>query len=299
MTRTKDDSWDLRTGVGTTATMVAAARAVASRQPDPVVNDRFAEMLVRAVDLKLFTKVVDGLLDFSDIGAGWLPAFFGIRARAFDDFFADACRAGIRQAVIVASGLDCRAYRLEWPPETTLFEIDQPAVIEWKKGTLAKLGYTLAPGHRYVGIDLRRDWVKALREAGFDASEPTAWIAEGLLVGYLSPGAQNELLDAITASSACGSRIAADYFALESDIVGETLDSLHGLWREHDPKLELRSLTFAGARQDPSSYLAERGWTTQNANLTDMLRAAGRAAPAADEFPTGIESLQFITAIRR
>ena len=41
MTRTDDDSWDLRCGVGTTATMAAAARAVASRSLDPVIDDPF------------------------------------------------------------------------------------------------------------------------------------------------------------------------------------------------------------------------------------------------------------------
>jgi methyltransferase (TIGR00027 family) len=278
--------------------MVAAARAVASREPDPVINDRFAEVLVRAVDVKLFTQVVDGLLDFSQLGAGWFPSFFGIRARAFDDFLADACRAGIRQAVIIASGLDCRAYRLDWPPAMTLFEIDQPAVINWKKRTLANQGCTSAARHRYVGIDLRQNWTLALRQAGFDASEPTAWIVEGLLVGYLPPSAQNEILDAMTASSASGSRFAADYFALEGDIVGQNLDKFHDLWRQHDPGLKLSSLTFPDARQDPSAYLAERGWATHNADHTDLFRAAGRAAAAANEFPSGIDSFRFLSAIR-
>jgi methyltransferase (TIGR00027 family) len=298
MTRTKDDTWDLASGVGTTATMVAAARAVASRGPDPVVNDRFAEILVRAVDVKLFTQVVDGLLDFSHLGAGWFPLFFGIRTRAFDAFFTDACRAGIRQAVILASGLDCRAYRLDWPSTMTLFEIDQPAVINWKKNTLAKMGYRSAARHRYVGVDLRQNWIQGLRQQGFDASQPTAWIAEGLLVGYLPPSGQDEILDVITASSASGSRFAADYFALESDIVGHTLDNLHDLWRKHDPNLKLSSLTFPGARRDPSAYLAERGWLTHNADHIELFRAAGRADPADNEFPPGIESLRVLTAIR-
>src|ERR1700753_1405687 len=131
MTRTSDDTWDLTSGVGATATMVAAARAVASRQPDPVINDPLAALLVRAVGLKLFTRIVDGLTDFEEIEAGSLPLFFGIRGRALDDFFVAACHAGIRQAVILASGLDCRAYRLEWPPEMSVYEIDQPQVVDW------------------------------------------------------------------------------------------------------------------------------------------------------------------------
>lgn len=298
MARTNDDNWDLRTGVGATATMVATARAVASRQADPVINDQFAEVLVRAVNLRLFNQVLDGLLDFSQLGAGWLPTFFGIRARAFDNFFAGACRAGVRQAVILGAGLDCRAYRLTWPPEMALFEIDQPDVIEWKKNSLADLGRTSVALHRYVGVDLRRDWTMSLRQAGFDASKPTVWIAEGILVGYLPPTAQDEMLDAVTELSASGSRFAADYFTLQSDVVGQALNDLQDVWCRHDPHLNLRSLTFPGPRENPSVYLAERRWTTHDADQTDLFRAVGRPALSTVGWPASIQALRFLTAIR-
>jgi methyltransferase (TIGR00027 family) len=171
-------------------------------------------------------------------------------------------------------------------------------VIDWKKSTLADLGRTSAALHRYVGIDLRRDWTMALRQAGFDAGKPTAWIAEGLLVGYLPPAAQDEILDALTESSTSGSRFAADYFTLQSDVVGQVLNNLQDLWSEHDPRLNLRSLTFPVPRQNPSVYLAERGWTTYNADHTDLFRAAGRAALCATEWPESIQSLRFLTATR-
>src|ERR1700754_4744295 len=116
MARTDDVNWDLKTSVGATATLVAAARAVASRQTDPVICDPFAEMLVRAVGLKLFSQLVDGTITFSDLEVDWMPAYFGMRCRSLDDFALDASWSGIRQAVILASGLDCRAYRLTWPP---------------------------------------------------------------------------------------------------------------------------------------------------------------------------------------
>src|ERR1700733_8507911 len=141
MTRTDNDSWDLKTSVGATATMVAAARAIASRQPDSVISDQFAEVLVRAVGLKLFTQLVDGTIEFADLGVGWMPAYFGMRSRSLDDFVLDACRSGIRQAVILASGLDFRAYRLDWPPAMSIYEIDQPRVVEWKQGALTSLGW--------------------------------------------------------------------------------------------------------------------------------------------------------------
>src|SRR5262249_6829061 len=154
-----------------------------SRQPEPLVSDPFAAVLVRAVGIELFTWIVDGLIDFADIGSGWFPACFGIRGWAFDRFVADAWRGGIRQVVILASGLDCRAYRLDWPPAMTIYELDQPNVIEWKTSTLADLGHKSTARHRCLGIDLRQDWPIALRAAGFDPATPTAWIAEGLFLG--------------------------------------------------------------------------------------------------------------------
>lgn len=130
MARTDRDSWDLASSVGATATMVAAARAAASRRPNPVINDPFAEPLVRAVGLNFFTKVASGELEFVDVddGAGFprMVETFAARARFYDDYFADATAAGVHQVVIVASGLDARAYRLSWPAGTSIYEIDQP-----------------------------------------------------------------------------------------------------------------------------------------------------------------------------
>src|ERR1700751_6062727 len=127
MTRTDRDTWDLASSVGATPTMVGAAGAAASRRPDPVINDPFAAPLVRAVGLDLFTRVASGELDFADVddGAGFprMVDTFAARARFFDDYFVEASNAGLRQVVIVASGLDARAYRLSWPTGTTIYEI--------------------------------------------------------------------------------------------------------------------------------------------------------------------------------
>jgi len=297
MARSSADTWDLTTGVGATATMVAAARAVASRQADPVLNDPFAPVLVRMIGVQLFTRIVDGLLDFSEIGAGWFPSLFGIRCRTVDDFVADACRRGIRQVVILASGLDCRAYRLVWPPATTVYEVDQPAVIDWKTRALAGICGPPAAQHRCVGIDLRQDWPRSLQQSGFDPALPTAWIAEGLLIGYLPPSAHDEILDDITALSAPGSRIAGDHFDIRRpDAVSETLNELHDMWSKKEPALNLRSLTFPGPRRDPAIYLAERGWTTHDTELINLFRAAGQPAPA--EVPAVTSFWRFFSATR-
>jgi methyltransferase (TIGR00027 family) len=164
---------------------------------------------------------------------------------------------------------------------------------------LASLGCASPAQHRCVGIDLRQDWPSALEQAGFNAAKPTAWIVEGLLIGYLPPTAQDELLDAITALSASGSRIEADHFDVRRpNALSESLNHLHDIWSKHDPSLNLRSLTFSGPRQDPVEYLAKRGWVTRNAKFDDLFRAAGRPAPAANDLPTHADSWHFLTGTR-
>ena len=149
MARTDDDTWDLASSVGATATMVAAARAMASKIDRPLINDPYAEPLVQAVGLDLFTRLATGELtpadledesDGSPAGLQRMTDNMAVRTKFFDEFFIDATNAGITQAVILASGLDARAYRLPWPAGTTVYEIDQPQVIEFKSRTLAELG---------------------------------------------------------------------------------------------------------------------------------------------------------------
>jgi methyltransferase (TIGR00027 family) len=190
MMRAEDDTWDLASSVGATATMVAAARAVTTRTADPLITDPFAEPLVRAVGIDFFARLASGELDPAGsedapvLGVQRMTDVMAVRTRYFDEFFAQGAKAGIGQAVILASGLDSRTHRLRWPSGTTVFEIDQPQVIEFKTATLTDLGAGPLADRRVVAIDLRQDWPAALRQAGFDADQPTAWIAEGLL-GYL------------------------------------------------------------------------------------------------------------------
>ncbi len=231
--RTDNDSWGPATSVGTTATLVATARALAHRAG--LINDPFAEPLVSAVGLDFFAKVASGELALSDVGdnngLALLTDLLAVRTRFFDNFLTDACRAGIRQAVILASGLDARPYRLWWPAGTTVYEVDQPEVIDFKTQTMRALDAAPSANRRAVGIDLRRDWPEALRRIGFDTDQPTVWIAEGLFIGFLPPALQDRLLDNVTALSAPGSHAAADYFP-----EGQTpfLDQEHALanhWR--------------------------------------------------------------------
>ena len=227
MTRSDSDTWDLASSVGATATMVAAARALATEDADPIINDPFAAPLVRAVGIDFFTRVVDGKFNAADAGEtgdGELQTetdSLAVRTRFFDDFFTNAAAAGIGQAVILAAGLDARAYRLAWPSGTVVYEVDQPKVVEFKTETMARLGAEPTAERRTVSIDLRDDWPTALRESGFDTTQPSAWSAEGLLM-YLPPEAQDRLFDHITALSAPGSQLATEYHPDGGPIDGRT-----------------------------------------------------------------------------
>ncbi|ETB45817.1 SAM-dependent methyltransferase, partial [Mycobacterium avium 10-5560] len=202
--------------VGVTATLGAAARAVATRQG--LLNDPYAEPLLGAVGIDYLTRAIaDHTFAADESPVGDDPAVTSLldalaaHTRFVDEFLAEAGRAGIRQVVILASGLDTRPYRLWWPRGTTVYEIDRPRVLDFKAGVLRGLDARLATNRCAVGIDLRDDWPAALRRVGFDAAQPTAWVAEQLLVGYLKPAEQNRLLRRLTAASAAGSRLAADH----------------------------------------------------------------------------------------
>jgi methyltransferase (TIGR00027 family) len=305
MTRTNDDTWDLATSVGTTATMVAAARAIATN--DGVIDDPFAGPLVRAVGVDFLTRWATGELTSSDVdeeGNGWglaqMPAAMAARTRYFDEFFANAAAAGIRQAVILASGLDARAYRLDWPAGMTVFEIDQPAVIDFKTTTLSGLGAEPKAELRTVAVDLRDDWPAALKAAGFDTSEPSAWIAEGLY-GYLPPEAQDRLLDAVTDLSAPGSRLGSEAVPNTADIdpdeARERMREATAKWREHGFDLDFSELGFEGERNDVGQYLDARGWTSVGTPMAQLLAANGfDAIPQTDDDRQTLNGVTYYTS---
>ena len=301
MARTDNDTWDLASSVGATATMVAAARAMASRAPDPLIDDPFAEPLVRAVGLEFFVKLVDGevsMMESDDPNFNPLRVIdvMAVRTKFFDDFFLTSTTAGIRQAVILASGLDSRAYRLPWPLDTVVYEIDQQAVIGFKTGTLSALGANPAAEHRPVAVDLRDDWPAALRANGFDASQPTAWSAEGLLA-YLPPDAQDRLFDHITALSANGSRLATEFHPDGPAAMAERQKVMADQWKQRGLDLDLSTLMYHGERTPATDYLAAHGWRLSTQTRTDMFAAYGREM-ADDEATAALRNSIAITAIR-
>lgn len=285
MARTDDDTWNLATSVGATATMVAAGRARATR--DGLIDDRFAEPLVRAVGVDFMTRWAAGELAAADVDepdAPWgmqrMTDMMAARTRYIDAFFAEAGAAGIDQVVILASGLDARAYRLPWAPGTRVFEIDQPQVLEFKAATIAELGAEPTAEVRDVPIDLRHDWPSALRQAGFDTGRPAAWAAEGL-VGFLPPEAQDRLLDNVTALSADGSQLVAEIFA-NTGISGDALNAASEKWRRNGLDIALGELGFPGERNDVATYLQQLGWQPVRTPLNQMLANNGLPLQSTD-----------------
>src|SRR4051794_2492644 len=284
MARTDNDTWDLASSVGATATMVAGARAMASRGDDALINDPFAEPLVRAVGVDFFTRLVTGELRPEDldsasdsVGLQRMTDSMAVRTKFFDEFFLSATEAGIHQAVILASGLDSRAYRLPWPAGTTVYEIDQPDVIEFKTRTLDDLGAQPTAQRRAVAIDLRNDWPSALKEAGFDAGQPTAWSAEGLLV-YLPPEAQDRLFDKVSELSAPGSRIATEHMDT-SGLPADWAEKLTERSKRIGSDINLAELFYTGERNSAADYLAKHGWQVDVRNTAAAYQANGFELP--------------------
>ncbi len=301
-TRYEGDTWDLASSVGVTATMVAAARAVATRADRPLINDQFAEPLVRAVGVDLLTRLASGEIDASELNdvhdgatgsAGAMSRMadnMAVRTKFFDEFFLAAAQAGVKQAVILASGLDARAYRLAWPAGTVVYEVDQPPVIGFKTRTLASLGAAPTADRRVVAVDLRDDWPTALRTAGFDPRQPTAWSAEGLL-GYLPPDAQDRLLDTITELSAPGSRLATESAPNpepgDEELLAERMRTITEHWRAHGFDLDMAGLVYFGDRNEAATYLSERGWCMDSISIGELFEDNGLAPLTDDDMRMG------------
>lgn len=297
MARTDNDRWDLASSVGATATAVAASRAMASDGPGALLNDPWADPLVRAVGIDTFVKLIDGEIANTDdplLNRQTMNEQITVRTRFFDDFFVKATDAGIRQAVILASGLDTRAYRLRWPVGTVVYEIDQPDVIAFKTRTLADLGAEPAAQRHAVAVDLRDNWPSALQDAGFDPRQPTAWSAEGLLV-YLPPEAQDRLFDNIAALSAPGSRIATEHMDLR-DIPSDWAQKLTERSRRIGSNINLAELFYTGDRNPAAEYLTGHGWRV-DVRTTEQAYAANGFTLPDDELASFGNGSGYLTAI--
>ncbi len=292
--RSNDDTWDIASSVGVTAVMVAAARARETDSSEPLIHDPYARILVTGAGTGGWEKFLDPTMQdrisTADPEAAALFAnmlsYQAVRTHFFDTFFTTAAAAGIRQVVILASGLDSRAYRLSWPQGTVVYEIDQPKVLGYKAATLAQHDVVPTAERREVAIDLRQDWPAALKDAGFDPARPTAWLAEGLLM-YLPADAQDRLFDQIGELSAAGSRISVEAVRHHDE---ERRARMRERWEKMADDLgiertvDIADLTYNDPhRADAGEWFNAHGWTASATVSTDEMRRLDRWVDVPDQ----------------
>ncbi|OHV05567.1 class I SAM-dependent methyltransferase [Mycobacterium talmoniae] len=294
--RSEHDDWDIVSSVGYTALVVAGWRALHAASPEPLVTDDYARLFIAAAADRYLTGLLAN--PASSDNATVFPRLYGVQTRFFDDFFGSA--AGVRQAVIVAAGLDSRAYRLDWPAHTTVFEVDQPKVLEFKAGVLAQHGAAPRCQRRAVAADLRDDWSAPLTAAGFDPRQPAAWSVEGLLP-YLTGPAQDALFGRIGELSAPGSRLAVGALGSGSDWgrLAALNERYPGLTSASE--VDFSALTYPrDARAEPAAWLAEHGWTVEQVTTSPQLQTRyGRTPLDVDVQVDRVLHSEYITAVRR
>lgn len=284
-----DDTADRAAHVEATSLLVAASRAVEARKPTPLVRDTYAEQFVAAAgggwaDIFRDPGPIDDLLGAGDFGRCFVD-YQGARTVLFDKYIGEALQAGITQVVILAAGLDSRGYRLPWPDQTVLYEIDRPGVLEFKQEVLDTLDEHPGTERIIVGADLERGWPTELLSAGFNPSLPTCWLAEGLMM-YLTPQAEFALLDHLISLSVPGSRIGLEH-ADVADVVPENPAG-------SPQRAEMRDLLVNEDRPHPSPWFIEHGWVAETTWSADLLAELGR--PINLNFHTPLETSSFVFA---
>jgi methyltransferase (TIGR00027 family) len=285
--RSDGDTWDIATSVGATAVMVASARAVETASGQPLIRDEFAQLLIDGPELaELVAKMTATYTADPEQAAvrAHMVNYQAARTHFFDAYFAAAAASGIRQHVILASGLDSRAYRLDWPAGTVVYEIDQPKVLEYKAATLAANGVQPVVDRREVSADLRFDWPKTLRDNGFNPEQPTAWLAEGLLM-FLPGEAEERLFADIDALSAPASRACIEDFTLD-DAAREGYEKRRIRAEELRRRLGDENVFDPGdlwytedERRDPAAWFDAQNWRVEAVKGRDYLTQLGRPLP--------------------
>ncbi|WP_077800850.1 class I SAM-dependent methyltransferase [Streptomyces sp. JHA26] len=262
-------------GVGLTALLVAAARAIETHRPDSLAQDVYAEHFVLAAPASAHWPVRPEQAPDGDANPLWgrFARYFGLRTRVLDDFLLRSVRTGARQVVLLGAGLDARAFRLDWPTDCVIFEIDRGGVLGFKHQVLDALAAVPRATRVPVAVDLRADWAGALTAAGFDPAAPTAWLAEGLLF-YLPRAAEAGLIGTVDRLSAAGSALAFEV-KLEKDLLAYRDSPLYTSTREQ-LGIDLLDLFSKEQRPDSAACLARSGWSTSVRTPFDFTRRHGR-----------------------
>jgi methyltransferase (TIGR00027 family) len=254
-------------GVGRTALGMARIRADEDRRTERLFSDPYARLFLAAAPGALPEQTeVPGR---GDPMAGMLHSAV-IRTRFYDDFLVSACAQGCRQVVLVAAGLDSRAFRLPWPDGVHVFELDLPTVLAFKDRVLTEAGAVPRGRRSTIGVDLRQDWSPLVVQAGFSAGEPAVWLVEGLLV-YLAADEAAGLLDRIGGLSAPGSRLACEY---------QDAHAAPGQDTSRMPRMAtFSSMWKGGLGPDTPEWLTARGWRVRLTERDVVAESYGRPGP--------------------
>ncbi len=309
MPRTDNDSWDITESVGSTALGVAAARAAETESENPLIQDPFARAFLEAAGDGMWSLMANPTksAELTDLDPDLLAHmrvmidFMAVRTAFFDEYFLNGVGSGVRQVVILAAGLDARAWRLPWPDGTAVYELDQAKVLEFKSTTLRNRGAHPTSRLISVAVDLRQDWPTALQEAGFDPSIPTVWSAEGLL-RYLPARAQDLLFERVQALSPSGSWLAVNAPAKEAadpDKLARRREQSQRFRAVASRVLDIAvpdvdDLWYPEERTDVTDWLREHGWDASAITMSEMLARYGRNVPGDDVLPPTV----FVSAQR-
>ncbi|MFJ3671240.1 class I SAM-dependent methyltransferase [Streptomyces sp. NPDC090106] len=263
-----------------TAVGVARVRALESGRKDALFRDPLARAFAAAGGLWPSSPPAEG--EAARRRRRAVAFSIVIRTRFLDDLLRRAAASGVRQVVLLGAGMDSRAFRMDWPEGTRLFEVDTGAPLEFKEAVLERERAVARCERIAVPVDLREDWPSALAAAGHDPSQPTVWIAEGLLI-YLPAEAVESLLARVGARSAkesrmgltLGSRGVIDRFGADA-----APGSAASLWVSEMP-------------DDPVEWLAGYGWRAECHTLRERAAAYGRpidSPPRPEERPGGLIS---------
>jgi len=273
-------------GVGKTALGVARVRARESRRNDRLFDDPYAQAFVDAAP-GAYPEDPRTAEQRAALGplAAFGAAFYShavIRTRFYDDYLTAAASAGCGQVVLLAAGLDTRAFRLAWPDGVRLYELDQSEVLAFKEPVLAARDAAPRCDRVTVPADLRADWPARLIAAGFDPARPAAWLAEGLLI-YLTPAEAERLLTAVTSLSAPGSQLAFEHNPAGRDTLTARAAQV--------PAMRQYAELWKGGLADAPGWLTSHGWRTQFHALAAVGSSCSRPVP--DSASSG-----FLTATR-
>ena len=293
--RTENGSWEITESVGATALGVASARAAETESENPLISDPYARVFLDAAGDGVWNwhagpQLPAELIELEPDLPLQMQAMVGYmasRTAFFDTFFLNATQAGIRQVVILAAGLDSRSWRLPWPDGTTVYELDQTKVLDFKASTLREHGAEPACNRVPVAVDLRHDWPTALQQAGFDASAPSAWSAEGLMP-YLPAAAQELLFERVQGLTAPGSRVAVEALGpsfLDPEARAKRrarMDRVRDFMAKADPQREIPrtdELWYFEEREDVGDWFGRHGWDVTVTPSAEMMAGYGRRAP--------------------